>query len=335
MYDLEEQRIVKEIKERKAKRILIQLPEGLKKEANKIVNYIEKNTNVKTFISGESCWGGCDLPLEEAKKVKADLIVHFGHAPFFKPNFPVLYIETRYNINIAKLVESSLKYLKDFKNIGLVSSIQHIHQLDKVKDILEKNNKKVLIPEAKGRAFYKGHILGCEYSGSKLIEKNIDCFLVLGNKFHSMGLALSVDKKVIVIDPINKEVYDLDSDKRKMTLRRLKLIEKAREANVFGIIVGMKSGQQNFSVAENIKNKLVRNGREAYILTMNNVTNDQLVNFYNIEVFVNTSCPRISIEDIDRFEKPVITYTELLIALDELKFDENKNNIIIAPYEVK
>ncbi|MBI2667786.1 diphthamide biosynthesis enzyme Dph2 [Candidatus Woesearchaeota archaeon] len=335
MYDLEEQKIVEEIKKIKAKRILIQLPEGLKKEANRLVGYIEKNTNAKLFISGESCWGGCDLPLEEAKKIKADLIVHFGHAPFFNPNFPALYIETKYKTDITKLAESSLEYLKNFDNIGLVSSVQHIHQLDNVKIILENNNKKVIIPEAKGRAFYKGHILGCEYSGSKLMEKNVDCFLVLGNKFHSMGLALSVDKKVIVIDPINEEIHDLDSDKKKITLRRLKLIEKAREANIFGIIVGMKSGQQNFSVAENIKNKLLKNGREAYILTMNNVTNDQLINFYNIEIFVNTSCPRISIEDIDRFEKPVITYTELLIALDELKFDRDKNNIIIAPYGVK
>jgi diphthamide biosynthesis enzyme Dph1/Dph2-like protein len=97
----------------------------------------------------------------------------------------------------------------------------------------------------------------------------------------------------------------------------------------------MKSGQQNFSVAENIKKKLEGDDRKVFILTMNNVTNDQLVNFYNIEVFVNTSCPRISIEDSYQFDKPIINYTELLIALDELKFDQEKNNIIIAPYGIE
>ncbi len=335
MYDLEEQRIIEEIKKRKAKRILIQLPEGLKKEAARLTKYIEDNTNVKTFISGESCWGGCDLPLDEAKKTNADLIIHFGHAPFFKPNFPVVYIESRYKTDISNLVKSSFKNLESYDKIGLVASVQHIHQLDKVKEILENNNKKVIIPEAKGRAFYNGHILGCEYTGSRLLQNKVDCFLVIGNKFHALGLALSVDKKVIVVDLVNKEIYDLDSDKKKITVRRLNLIEKARNAHTFGIIIGMKSGQQNFSIAENIKNKLIDYDKEAIIITMNNVTNDQLLNFYNIDVFVNTACPRISIEDTYRFDKPVITYTELLIALDELNFDKDKNNIIIAPYEVK
>ncbi|MBI2663281.1 diphthamide biosynthesis enzyme Dph2 [Candidatus Woesearchaeota archaeon] len=335
MYILEEQKIITEIQARKARRILIQLPEGLKKEANRITKYIEEKTSAETFISGESCWGGCDLPLEEAKRIKADLIVHFGHAPFFKPDFPIVYIESRYDTEIKPIIGSNLEKLEIYKNIGLVSSVQHIHQLEIVKDILEKNNKKVVIPGNKGRAFYKGHILGCEYSGSKLIQNEVDCFLVLGNKFHSLGLALSVDKKVFLLDPINKEFHDLDFEKKKIILRRMNLIEKARNSHKFGIIISMKSGQQNFSVAENIKKKLKKYDKEAFIVTMNNVTNEQLVNFYDIEVFVNTSCPRISVEDTDRFDKPVINYTELLIALDELKFDENKHNIIIAPYEVE
>jgi|TARA_Y100000310_G_scaffold334238_1_gene413601 2-(3-amino-3-carboxypropyl)histidine synthase len=335
MYELKDKIIIEEIKNKKARRILIQLPEGLKKEANKIVKYIEENTEAKTFISGESCWGGCDLSLEEAKFLNVDLIIHFGHAPFFKPNFPVVYVESRYNTDITKLVESSLKNLGSYNKVGLVASVQHIHQLEKIKEILEKNNKEAIIPDKKGRAFYKGHILGCEYTGSKLIQEKVDCFLVLGNKFHSLGLALSVDKKVILIDPINEEIHDLDFEKKKVTLKRLELIEKARNAHTFGIIVSMKSGQQNFSVAENIKKKLEEDEKEAFILTMNNITNDQLVNFYNIDLFVNTSCPRISIEDTYQFDKPIINYTELLIALDELKFDQEKNSIIIAPYGVE
>ena len=80
---------------------------------------------------------------------------------------------------------------------------------------------------------------------------------------------------------------------------------------------------------------MIKHGKQAIIITMNNINNDQLLNFYDIDIFVNTACPRVAIEDSYRFDKPIINYKELLIALDESTFEKDKNNIIIAPYEIK
>ena len=44
-YDLELDKAIKEIKKQKAKLVCIQLPDGLKPEANKIKEILEKNTN--------------------------------------------------------------------------------------------------------------------------------------------------------------------------------------------------------------------------------------------------------------------------------------------------
>ncbi len=75
-YNLELDRIVKEIKKIKAKTICIQLPDGLKDKATEIASYIEKNTNAKIFIWLGSCYGACDT-LNLDKEV--DLLVQFGH----------------------------------------------------------------------------------------------------------------------------------------------------------------------------------------------------------------------------------------------------------------
>lgn len=76
-YDLELQRVVKEIKKTKAKTICIQLPDGLKPKATEIADFIEKNTNCSVSIWFGSCYGSCDIP--DLKNCKVDLLVQFGH----------------------------------------------------------------------------------------------------------------------------------------------------------------------------------------------------------------------------------------------------------------
>ncbi len=75
MYDLELEKAVSWVKKAKAKIVCIQLPDGLKPEAEKIKNHIEKNTNAKIIIWLGSCFGACDVP-----NVKADLLIQWGHS---------------------------------------------------------------------------------------------------------------------------------------------------------------------------------------------------------------------------------------------------------------
>ena len=76
-YDLELEKVVREIKESRAKTVLIQLPDGLKKEAVKIADFLEKKTKSTILIWMGSCYGACDIP-----NVKVDLIVQWGHSKF-------------------------------------------------------------------------------------------------------------------------------------------------------------------------------------------------------------------------------------------------------------
>jgi len=78
-YDLELDRVVAQIKEKNAKLVGLQLPEGLKKEAVKIAQEIESKTGAKTVIFTDSCYGACDTKEKEGKVLGLDLIIHFGH----------------------------------------------------------------------------------------------------------------------------------------------------------------------------------------------------------------------------------------------------------------
>jgi 2-(3-amino-3-carboxypropyl)histidine synthase len=78
-YDLELARIIKTIKKEKAKKVLLQFPDGLKPYATVIVEYLEeKIPSVEFFIWLGSCYGACDVP--DVKEKDFDLIIQFGHS---------------------------------------------------------------------------------------------------------------------------------------------------------------------------------------------------------------------------------------------------------------
>ena len=336
MYNLEEARIVEEIQKLAAKRVLLQLPEGLKAEASRLVNLLQEKTDASIFVSGQACWGACDLPIDEARALDANLIVHFGHAPFHKPDFPILYIETRYECDITPFIQKNLETFKQFKKVALVASVQHLHQIPVLQKLLEKEGLVVVIPKGLGRSFYAGQILGCEASGPKLIEKDVDAFLSIANQFHTLAVTLSTEKPVLLLDPVHEQVKDLQPLKEQIIKKRFAVIEKAKQANSFGILVSLKSGQLNTVVAENLKKKLVAKGKDVIIITMKEFQPDELLNFGNIEVFVVTACPRVAIEDQPRYGKPVLTLKELFVVLGEVSWEDNlKNGFITAPYGAK
>jgi 2-(3-amino-3-carboxypropyl)histidine synthase len=74
MYDLELNKAIKEIKSTKAKKVCIQLADGLKPRAREIIKQLKENTEAEFTIWAGSCYGACDVP-----KVKADLLIQFGH----------------------------------------------------------------------------------------------------------------------------------------------------------------------------------------------------------------------------------------------------------------
>ena len=75
-YDLELERVISEIKMRKAKTVCIQLPEGIKQKATGIADCLKKETNAEIFIWAGSCFGACDVP--DLKNI--DLLIQWGHS---------------------------------------------------------------------------------------------------------------------------------------------------------------------------------------------------------------------------------------------------------------
>ncbi len=81
MFNLELDKAVKMIKENKAKRVCIQLPDGVKPLAGKIYDTLKEKTDAELFIWSGSCFGACDVPFY-LENYGFDLLIQWGHAPW-------------------------------------------------------------------------------------------------------------------------------------------------------------------------------------------------------------------------------------------------------------
>ncbi len=318
-YEFRLPEVLKKIKEMNAQVIGIQFPEGLKVHATWIAKKIEDETGAMVIISGDPCYGACDVS-DAAMGGVVDLIIHFGHAEFpIEYEVPVLFIEAYSKIDVMNVVKMSLKELEDYNKIGLVTTIQHLNILQDIKDLLTREGKEVLTGKGKGTS--EGQILGCNFEGVKNIHA--DAFLYVGSgNFHPLGIKLFTHKPVFIADPYMNEVRTVDEFADKVLRIRFAKITKAKEAKKFGIIVSTKKGQFRLDLARELKKIINHEQGEAFIIFMDNISPTLLLPYMDLDAFVITACPRVAIDDADMYKKPLLTPKELEIVMGIRKWED-------------
>lgn len=320
-FNFEEERIKFEIKKLGAKRVLLQLPEGLKPVGPYLAKIIEK-ADALPIISADPCYGACDIATEEAELLGIDLIVHFGHAQLMKhERFPTIYVEARSTTTVNDLIEKAIPLLSKWCKIGLATTVQHVQALDRARDILVRGGKTVAVGDA-GRINYAGQVSGCDYSNVKSIANDVEAFLFIGGgQFHALGIALTTSKPTIIADPYEKRAYSIDAEAQKILKQRWSCIEEAQHAKTFGVIIGLKLGQKRLDEALKLKNVLEKNGKKAILFSIRELSPEALLEFPSVDAYVNTACPRISIEAASKFAKPVLTINELKVVTGESSWE--------------
>jgi 2-(3-amino-3-carboxypropyl)histidine synthase len=320
-FDFEEERIKQEITKLGAKRVLLQLPEGLKPEAPRLAAIVEK-MGALPIISADPCYGACDLAIDQANHLGVDLIIHFGHAKMVKHEpIPTVYVETRATLAVEEVVQQSIPLLKKWNRIGLATTVQHIQTIDQAREILVRAGKIVVVGDA-GQINYAGQVTGCNYTNVKSIANEVDAFLFVGGgKFHALGIALSTSKPTVIAEPYENRAYPISDDAQKMVKKRWTSIQEAASARVFGVIVSLKPGQLHLELSLQVKETIEKLGKTAFLLAIKEVTPESLLEFPTIDAYVNTACPRISLEAPSKFSKPVLTVNEFMVISGETSWE--------------
>ena len=307
LYNMDLDRVIRKINSGNIENVGLQFPEGLKMQATTVARIIEEECDVNVIISGDPCFGACDVS-DYKMKDSVDLIVHFGHTPLpIKYETPTLFIEAYANIDVKKDLKKSLEYLNEYSKIALVTTTQHLHLLNEMKDFLEDNGKEVVLGSSKSTK--KGQVLGCNFSSIKNLDAEAYLFVGSGN-FHPLGIYLFTKSPVIALDPYNSEIREIEEYADRILRIRFARIVKAKE------------GQYRMELAFNIKKQLTDNNMEGFIRMLDNVNPDALLPYLELDAFIVTACPRIAIDDSQMYKKPLITPQELEIVLDKRDWEK-------------
>jgi len=355
-HDFELTELMDRIRSSDHRLIALQLPEGLKIQALEMMDQIETETSAKVVLAADPCYGACDLVHDKMKMMGVELVAHMGHSQMnIESGMPTQFIDVTYDGDpeltpvlpyLENHREMAQKRLLDQENpvdldeedaqekfldavgrlapltdtkLGLVGSIQHLHLLPEFHERLEKAGYDVTIPLGGARLSFPGQVLGCNYSGD---QDDIGHYLFLGSgDFHPIGLVLHTGKPLAMLDPYSGDAQEMSLERIERILRqRFGLIMACDNAQSFGILIGEKPGQMRRTLALRMKRMLEKHGKKGYLLALEHI-GPELIDFYPVDSFVNTSCPRIAIDDAVRYSKPLLTPFELEVSLGEKKWE--------------
>uniref|UniRef100_A0A7C2BKF2 2-(3-amino-3-carboxypropyl)histidine synthase n=1 Tax=Thermosphaera aggregans TaxID=54254 RepID=A0A7C2BKF2_9CREN len=306
--------------EEKPRKILLHAPDGLKPLYFCIRKTIPSST--EAYYSSSPGYGACDIPLWEAELLGADAIVHIGHLEYPFTGLRgigkrVLYLPVYFNKLLdEEFLENLSKHLeaKGFSTISVSSTIVEAKIRGQIGEYLSRKGFKVYE--------VKQPVLGCIYTPVTVFDERVDAHLLIaGGLFHHLGAYLSLRKPLLSIDPYRQSIMDYSRELAKYLQKRLYLVSKVKNSTMrtLGIITGGMPGQYRPRLAEALKELAGRKGYEAYVISSTYLTMDRLIaidNSLKLDFYVVTSCPRLPIDDLSDFYKPVLTPGEFAMILE-------------------
>ena len=323
MHRVPEGEILERLRELHVERVLIQTPEGLRREARSLADFLEEN-GVEAIISGDINYGACDPADTEARRLGCDALIHLGHSyMMLHLEVPTIFVPAFAEVDVVPAIEGNIDEIKKLgKRIALVTTAQHIHQLERAKTFLEERGFEVLVGKGDSRVSWPGQVLGCNFSAAKT---DADGVLFIGaGYFHPIGVAMAVKKPTLAVNPYSGDAVWMDREAERLIRKRWAQIAKAMDAKRFGVITSTKKGQLRLAEAKHIVELLREHGRYARLMVMNHINYPALEGF-NFDAYVVVACPRVPIDDYENWRKPVLTPREVEILLglrDEYEFDE-------------
>nr|CAG4647502.1 EOG090X0GO2 [Megafenestra aurita] len=304
-----------------AKRVALQMPEGLLMFALTISDILEEFCQAETIIMGDVTYGACCVDDRTAIALGADFMVHYGHSCLIPVDqtcgIKMLYIFVDIKFDFEHFVDTIKFNFDKETRVAFVSTIQFVASLQAI--VAQLKGEGYLASTPKTSPLSPGEILGCT---SPTIDA--DAIIYLGDgRFHlESAMIANPSLKAYKYDPYSKiltqEYYDHDQMKK----NRQTAITKAASGSKFGLILGTLGRQGSPKVLDELKSKLMKSNKEFVTILLSEIFPDKLALMPSIDAWVQIACPRLSIDWGLGFKAPLLTPYEINVALKEVEWKE-------------
>ncbi|MEM1546106.1 MAG: diphthamide synthesis protein [Candidatus Methanomethylicia archaeon] len=296
----------------KAKSIFLEAPPGVRDLAFMLSSLIEDNVDVSIYHSGRFTWGFCDVGINDAKLLGVDAILHVGHVN------PLRYCSGR-GVHIENISSIPVIYMPFYYNIeapeDAITDVCRV--LSKYVYVAYPVNYEItalqILKHLPRDVSYEANVMtGCYINAMDKLDMYDQILVVAGGFFHALTFKiLNSNLKVLNYDPHRGKLYDVENYFRRIYALKVDSIRKCLNAKSFAIILVNKPGQYNLKLARDVKKLLQENNFKSIIVCTDEVSNNLISLYPNIDVFINTGCPRLAFDNIDQYEKPLINPGEV------------------------
>lgn len=328
------------------KRIALQFPDELLHDSVPIYRRLKSRIGGarELYVLADTSYGSCCVDEIAAQHVDADAMVHYGHACMSQTSrLPVIYVFGRKPVDAQRCVdrlvaifESNIsseeankpnsivlrhdvaythravnifhKFNLSFKPLGILIQYSEIPTISKPTPKAMQSQPlsdsstpafdppvtdSHLPPSARRTIFY----IGSESLGlTNLLMTNAHC-------------------NIYSYDPMTDTARLESSRTNKLLMRRYAVVQKARDSDVFGILIGTLGVGSYLPLIRYLRALLTRKHKKSYTVSVGKLNPSKLANFLEIECFVLVACPENSLIDTKDFLRPIVTPYELEVAL--------------------
>ena len=315
---------------RGASLVVLQIPDGLRAYTRCLLERVRRETGARVIVDADPTYGACDLHYPRLHHILgADAIVHVAHTPY-PPDLSwprvepegsprIVYLQARSKAEPPiEAVREAARILRSHGpgRVALTATGQHVHILPGISETLRGEGLDVVIPKGVPPYFEDGQVIGCDYRVARSVEADAH-LIVAGGLFHPLGLYLATLKPVVQLDPYRGEAADRTGMFEKVYSARLYKVSRAIDARRWGVVVGLKTGQYRPWLVERLLRLIEERGGEYTLYAAESLNEERMraIDTPEIDAWIVTSCPRIPLDDLHHYEKPVLTPGEARMAL--------------------
>jgi len=327
-YNFEIKKCITRLRAVNARRIGLQMPEGLLMFACMIGDILSHFTNnSEIIILGDVTFGACCVDDLGAAALNCDFLIHYGHSCLVPIDMTVsrvkmLYVFVDISFDTHHLCDTIIANFSSTMKLGLLGTIQFASSLYTLKQQLLPIFPNISIPQAKPLS--PGEVLGC--TSPKLDALNLDAYIFIADgRFHLESVMIhNPTIPAYRYDPYSKRMTKESYDTPAMHNQRQQAIAKASQGKRFGLILGTLGRQGNPGILSRLEKKLIENNKEYFILLLSEISPQRLAKFKDhVDAWIQIACPRLSIDWGTGFEHaPLLNPYEAEVALGYIPWQD-------------
>ncbi|XP_077190154.1 2-(3-amino-3-carboxypropyl)histidine synthase subunit 2 [Paroedura picta] len=307
-------------------KVALQFPDELLPDSATIAAKMEEMTGSKMYILGDTSYGSCCVDEVAAEHVNAEAVVHYGPAclsPCRK--LPVLHVFGRQPLDVMRCAEVFQELYPDRQaHVIVLSDVAYSHAIESLASQLHPIYPSVIFSQVDTKealsSIQPNSGLVCQFGRNFTVDDlhglaNYSMFYVGSEGPELTNFMLSWNQcSFSSFNPKTDEGRWETLDVNRALRRRLYLVERARDAQVVGIVVGTLGVANYLSVLEHLQGILHQAGKRSYTLAVGKPSPAKLANFLEVDILVLVACPQNSLLDSSDFYRPLVTPYEMEMA---------------------